>query len=386
MQHQKHTKLSRPNHGTFARNEWAIIGTPCSNIKSLAFELTQRLSAKYKVAYVDADHKGAEEENIIGRDKNSVLAFGGKMEYTDKITFHRVDFEGTMDSFLYRQWFNDQDLVLVNGNHFTAKNQIVVIDPKKEASLQKKLDRLENVSLLLLTEGQNEIYPFLRDHLKDRQVPVLSIADTDAIADFIHQQMELALPKVYGLVLAGGKSTRMGQDKGLIDYHGKPQREFAADLLKPYCEQVFISCREDQLHEIDSAYELLPDTFTGLGPYGAILSAFRAYPDHAWLVIACDLPLLNQETIAFLLKNRNESKTASAFISPVNQFPEPLIAIWEPKAYPVLFQFLAQGYSCPRKVLINSDVKLLNVPDEKTLINVNEKADLEKISTHLSRT
>lgn len=386
MQHQKHTKLSRPNHGTFARNEWAIIGTPCGNIKSLAFELTEKLSAKYKVAYVDADHKGAEEENIIGRDKKSALAFGGKMEYTDKISFHRVDFEGSMDHFSYRQWFNDQDLVLVNGNHFAAKNQIVVIDPEKEASLQKKLDRLENVSLLLLPEGQKDIFPFLREHLKDQQVPVLSISDTEAISDFIHEQMELAIPKVYGLVLAGGKSVRMGQDKGLINYHGKPQREFAADLLKPYCEQVFISCRQDQLNEIESTYELLPDTFTGLGPYGAILSAFRAFPDHAWFVIACDLPLLDQETVTFLLKNRNASKTASAFISPINQFPEPLIAIWEPKAYPVLLQFLAQGYSCPRKVLINSEVKLLTVPDEKTLINVNEKADLGNIAPHLSGT
>ncbi|KAA3629881.1 MAG: molybdopterin-guanine dinucleotide biosynthesis protein MobA, partial [Bacteroidetes bacterium] len=84
-----------------------------------------------------------------------------------------------------------------------------------------------------------------------------------------------------------------------------------------------------------------------------------------------------------LLKNRNPSKTASAFKSPVSQFPEPLIAIWEPKAYPILFQFLTQGYSCPRKVLINSAIELLEVADEKTLINVNEKADLDKISGHL---
>ncbi len=178
----------------------------------------------------------------------------------------------------------------------------------------------------------------------------------------------------------------MGQDKGQISYHGKPQREYTANLLEPFCKKVFISCREDQLGKIKSDYELLPDTFTGLGPYGAILSAFRAYPDHAWMVIACDLPLLNKETLQFLLNHRNSSKTATAFKSPLNEFPEPLITIWEPRAYPILFQFLSQGYSCPRKTLINSDISLLSVPDSKTLLNVNNKQDLEGVFDHLDKT
>jgi molybdopterin-guanine dinucleotide biosynthesis protein A len=336
MAHQKHTKLTRPNYGTFARNEWAIIGTPCSKIKDLTFQITAKLSEKYHIGYVDADHKSADEEKNEGRDIQSAMAFGAKMEFTDKITFNRVDFEKSMDLFQYRQVFNDQDLVLVNGNHFPAKKQIVVLDPKKEASLQKKLDRLTDVDLILTTEQQTSLYPFLAAHLKGKEVPVLAATDIPGIIAFLQKAMEKAQPKVLGLVLAGGKSVRMGEDKGQINYHGKPQREFAADLLRPLCEQVFISCRVDQMEEIDSEYDLLPDTFTGLGPFGAIMSAFREYPDHAWLVIACDLPLLNAQTLGFLLKNRNPSKTASAFNNPVSQFPEPLIAIWEPKAYPAL--------------------------------------------------
>lgn len=386
MKHQKHTKLTRPNHGTFARNEWAIIGTPCGKIKNLAFELTERLSPSFKVAYVDADHKSADEEADKGKDQNTAMAYGATMEYTDKINYHRFDFEAEMDSFQYRQWFNGQDLVLVNGNHFTAKKQIVVIDPKKEASLQKKLDRLTDVSLILLTEDDTTVYPFLNEHLNGDLPAVLPFSDTEGIARFIEKEMKAATPEVFGLVLAGGKSVRMGEDKGGINYHGKPQREYAADLLAPLCKQVFISCREDQVNEIESNYELLPDTFVDLGPFGAILSAFRAYPNHAWVVIACDLPLLNEETLQFLLENRNPSKVATAFKSPVNKFPEPLIAIWEPKAYSVLFQFLTQGYSCPRKVLINSDIEILTVSDENTLINVNDKHDLEQITDHLKGT
>ena len=68
---------------------------------------------------------------------------------------------------------------------------------------------------------------------------------------------------------------------------------------------MFISCREDQQEEIDDRYLTLSDTFTGLGPYGAILSAFREQPDAAWLVIASDLPLLDTGTLEYLKKNRN---------------------------------------------------------------------------------
>lgn len=381
--HQKHTKLTRPHVGFFARNEWAIIGTPCGNIKKLAFELIERLSKVYKTGYVDADHKSADTDAEAGQKQNSSIAFGATMEYTDKITFHRFDTEEEIDVWQYRQQFNAQDLVFVNGNHFKAKNQIVIIDPKKEASLQKKLDRLDNVTLILLTEGQSEIYPFLSTHLKGQDIPVLSIEDITGIVNILSTELEKTKPPVLGLVLAGGKSERMGEDKGAINYHGKPQREYAADLLSQTCEQVYISCRADQLNDIKSEYKLLADTFTGLGPYGAILSAFRAYPNHAWLVIACDLPLITTETLQFLQESRTPSKIATAYNSPINQFPEPLIAIWEPRAYPKLLNFLAQGYSCPRKVLINSDVALIDVTDIESLTNINNPEELKTVKNKL---
>ena len=55
--------------------------------------------------------------------------------------------------------------------------------------------------------------------------------------------------------------------------------------------------------------------------------------------------------------------------SPVT-VPEPLITIYEPKSYPVLLQYLAQGYSCPRKMLINSDIEIVEV-DDNLIRNIN---------------
>ena len=175
----------------------------------------------------------------------------------------------------------------------------------------------------------------------------------------------------------------MGFDKGTVNWFGKEQRYFLADLLQPLSTEVFISCREDQRANITNGYPVLTDTFTNLGPYGAILSAFREQPDSAWLVIACDLPLLDSETLEYLVANRDPSKLATAYQSPDNEFPEPLIAIWEPKSYHQLLSFLSLGYSCPRKVLINSDVKLLQAQNPESLTNVNTPEDLEKVKRML---
>lgn len=378
--HQKHANLTKPNFGNFGRNEWAIIGTPCGKIQKLAFTLIEQLSKEYKVSYVDADHQSGDAEQDEGRNPKSAMAYGASLEYTDKITFHRFDQEAKLDTYQYRQLFNEQDLVLVNGNHFKAKNQIVVIDPKKAKSLERKLDRLTNVQLILLNGEGLSIYPFLKNHLNEiEKIPVLLLDDIEAIAEFLHTKMREAIPPIYGLVLAGGKSQRMGEDKGLIDYHGKPQREYMADLLDSLCDKTFLSCRPDQVDLLDSNYSALPDQFLGLGPFGAIASAFLQHPNRAWLVVACDLPLLNQSTLQQLIDHRDPSKIATAFNSPVNEFPEPLIAIWEPKSYLVLLQFLTQGYSCPRKVLINSDVQLIDAAKPEALSNVNKPEELDEI-------
>lgn len=189
--------------------------------------------------------------------------------------------------------------------------------------------------------------------------------------------IENKLPTLNGLVLAGGKSRRMKQDKGLMQWHGKQQRYYVADLLQIVCEEVFISCRAEQQTEISTEYQTLPDTFLDLGPYGGILSALRSQPDRAWLVVACDLPLLNAETLHFLIKHRERKTIATTFQSPHDGLPEPLITIWEPESYPVLLSFLGKRYSCPRKVLINSETTILQPPNADALMNVNTPEDAE---------
>ena len=194
-------------------------------------------------------------------------------------------------------------------------------------------------------------------------------------------------PKLYGLVLAGGKSVRMGHDKSVIEWHGKQQRYHMADVLSAMCDDVFISCRPEQQGGIDSNYKTLPDSYPASGPLVGILSAFQAHPDVAWLVTACDLPLLDEETLKYLVNHRDLNKIATTFESPYDTLPEPLITIWESASKEVMLAFLADGYSCPRKILIRNEekVKMLKPPHPDALLNANTPEDAEKVKILISR-
>ncbi|CAN5374127.1 hypothetical protein BH09BAC6_BH09BAC6_07510 [soil metagenome] len=373
-EHSKHTKLTRPAFGNYHRNEWAIVGGPCTTIKILADQVISALSPRYKCAYMDTSHND-DVTLLPGR-----LASGAVLDYTDQINYRQLNYTTALNPFKLKEIFADADLLLVNGNHHQAKQQVVIIYDNKKASLQKRAEQLTSVKLILLADNAVDVFDFIKEAVPSWQdIPLYRLDETEKITAFFEKEVQQAKPALNGLVLAGGKSQRMGFDKGAVNWHGKEQRYHMADMLGAFCSEVYISCQPEQMQQLDNSYRVLPDTFTGLGPYGAILSAFREKPDSAWLVIACDLPLMDAATLEYLIEQRNVSATATAYISAFDSLPEPLITIWEPKSYPVLLSFLAQGYSCPRKVLINSESTLLNAPNPAALTNVNTPEELENI-------
>ena len=195
--------------------------------------------------------------------------------------------------------------------------------------------------------------------------------------------MEIPL---YGLVLAGGKSTRMHEDKSLLNYHGKSQVVFCYELLGGFCEKVFVSNRKDQAQW--PQHKTLPqihdhDEYKNIGPLSGILSAMKKYPNAAWLVLACDLPYVKAKTLEALLEKRNPLKMATAYLSSHDGLPEPLCAIYESHSHKKIIEFLHQDMVCPRQILIRSDTKLLDPQDKAALENINDpkeyKAALKKV-------
>ncbi len=190
--------------------------------------------------------------------------------------------------------------------------------------------------------------------------------------------------KLYGLVLSGGRSARMGQDKGVIQYHDLPQREHIYNLLSRVCEKTFLSIRKDQASEISKDIDTIIDKDEFKGPFNGLLSAHSVYPEVAWFVLACDLPLIDINAMEQLITARDSKKNATAFTTRKSGLPEPLAAIWEPHALGNSIDYLEHATSsCPRKFLINSEVKLVYPKDDIVLMNANSEEDYREVLSKL---
>jgi molybdopterin-guanine dinucleotide biosynthesis protein A len=179
-------------------------------------------------------------------------------------------------------------------------------------------------------------------------------------------------PPLFGLVLAGGASTRMRTDKAALQYHGRPQLQWAFELVAKFCAASFVSVRPDQRGDAARAgHPQIVDRQPGIGPIAGISAALLEQPKAAWLVLACDLPFLTERTLEHLIAHRDASKIATAYRSAHDGLPEPLCAIWEPAAREPVLAYIASGKQCPRKFLIDSDTKVLDLPERQALDNVN---------------
>jgi molybdenum cofactor guanylyltransferase len=183
---------------------------------------------------------------------------------------------------------------------------------------------------------------------------------------------------LYGLVLTGGRSTRMGRDKAALAWHGRPALERACEMLAACTDGAFVSLRPDQAGDpLRSARPHIVDGATGQGPIAGIAAAQAARPEAAWLVLACDLPFVDAGTLANLLERRDTANLATAYRSAHDCLPEPLCAIWEPASRGPVLEFIREGRQCPRKLLISFGATLIDLPHPLALDNVNTPDELE---------
>ena len=182
---------------------------------------------------------------------------------------------------------------------------------------------------------------------------------------------------VFGLVLAGGKSKRMGRDKALLERDGQSQLAYVMAVLEPLLERVFVSTRAAQKDEPERRqFAQIIDRYDDMGPLAGILSAMDEYPEVDWLVVACDLPNIGAETIRHLLAKRSSEHPFTAYVSSHDGLPEPLCAIYRSGCGETIRPFADDGIHCPRKILIRSDTFLIEQLDPASLDNVNTPDDL----------
>ncbi len=343
--------------------EVAFCGYSHSGKTTLITHLLEKFSGSYTIGYIKHDvHSFGMDHQ--GKDTFRAKASGARTVFISDPNHYALIRSGQIDPVIYSHEFLDNDLVFVEGYKSSDVPKFILVDDRAE--ILEKEKSLRHVIAYVGDLNQQSMIParqtyFHRDDVEGISQCLLA-----------HFKKRVGQIPIYGLVLAGGKSTRMKKDKSQLEYHGQKQSVHCFELLSKYCDQVFISNRQHQVYF--PGHKALPqihDTFTDIGPLGGILSAMTRSPEAAWLVLACDLPFVKPRTIETLIHRRNPFKMATAYQNAENHLPEPLCAIYEPKAVFRLLQFLACGIHCPRKILLNSSVELIPPDENLALDNVN---------------
>ena len=178
------------------------------------------------------------------------------------------------------------------------------------------------------------------------------------------------------LILVGGKSTRMGEPKHLLEREGKPNYQFLIDIVRSCGLKSHISCNQTQAASLESEHPLIVDQYNCVGPIGGIASAFMEEPETSWLVIACDLLNLNKGAITSLVEAVDEASDVVTYQKKGSSFLEATLSIYRPTAAKHIHNAVNSGEYRLQKLLGKCEVKIIEVYDLGFLKNANRRSDL----------
>jgi molybdopterin-guanine dinucleotide biosynthesis protein A len=188
-----------------------------------------------------------------------------------------------------------------------------------------------------------------------------------------------------GLVLAGGRSSRLGSAKGQLEFEGRTLAERAAHALWPLCTSVLISIGRGAENPAPGFVTVEDAPPGGKGPLGGIDAGFRATGDADLLVLACDYPLVDTG----LMRRVAEAPAPGddlAIISDSGGRDHPLVALWRRRSAATVAAALAREHLKVRKLLVDLAVRrvgpdrLPGVDLERMMFNLNWPGELEELN------
>ena len=178
--------------------------------------------------------------------------------------------------------------------------------------------------------------------------------------------------KVSAIILAGGKSSRMGKDKGLIKYRGKPMVQHVIDVCRTFTSDIVISTN-NQIYSV-FGYPLVHDNFTEKGPIGGLEAALSISSTIDNIVCACDMPSLSPEIFELIMQKREGNFAVVVADDTGKVFPIP--GWYRKSALPVIRQQINKGDYKMRSLLKKLDAETVVVSSEELLTNINYPSDL----------
>lgn len=193
-------------------------------------------------------------------------------------------------------------------------------------------------------------------------------------------------PKVNGLVLGGGTSTRMSQPKLAMNYHGVPQYIHVGNLIDEVIDgELYVNVPADHVSVINSPNVLVDEPqFTGNGPISGLLSAMELNSSVSWLVVGVDYPQLSVYQLNELFTAYQISGRTVCFMNPQSGYLEPLVALYSATDLENLKSFLDQGNQSLRHFLGQVNCLVLPMSPGDSLTSVDNPVDAEKFKSQIS--
>ncbi len=166
---------------------------------------------------------------------------------------------------------------------------------------------------------------------------------------------------ICGGILAGGKSSRMGTEKGLQTFKGKSLILYSIETLKPFCSEFLISSNNIAYHQFK--FPLVKDVVPDCGPLGGLLSLLRKMSKEYLFVLACDMPFVTSETIKLLLEGID---TTECIVPKTEDKIEPLCAIYSRSLISKIEKQIATGDYSMHTLIMNSTRKFVHFEEEFT--------------------
>lgn len=193
-----------------------------------------------------------------------------------------------------------------------------------------------------------------------------------------------SLPPLRGGILIGGASTRMGTPKHLLIIGGRTMLDSLCEVLAPFVTDTAL-IGQAHLPDGASVVEQLTDAAGVPGPLGGLLAALRADRQRAWLIVACDMPLISPDALRWLIGQRSASR-AAVLPRTADGRVQPLLAVYEPSILPHVERLAASGRLAVRHLAEAGDVFTPQVPPELAAAwdNINTPEELRALQQRIA--
>lgn len=183
---------------------------------------------------------------------------------------------------------------------------------------------------------------------------------------------------IAGIILAGGKSKRMGVDKGFVLWKGKPFVQHSIIALKPLVSKMIIVSDHTEYDRL--SYKRVKDSFPEAGPLSGLYSGLKESETELNLVLSCDVPLINSSVLEKLVASYNEG--IAAVVCAADDKIMPLVALYHKDCYKVCEDLLENGERRMMRLLDKLPITryvLLDDNEAKNVRNINSPKDLKVI-------